>query len=391
MEFIELWKQCVILKQKNDKKGITTSRQLLAKVFKISEPEARGIHFALNRMEFLTDDVSTINQIRESKASSKKSEKLINELYEKINDLSGKLSFYENIPQNIDVEKIKIEPSSKKKNEAVAISCLSDWHMEEGVEKNVVSGLNEYNPTIATKRMQNYFKNLVKLIKIQRQDTHIDTLVLAVLGDMMSGYIHEELKIINHLSPTETVLFVKEQLLKGIKTLAEDCKFTKIIIPCTPGNHGRNTEKKMCSIGYRNSYEYMMYIDMQTTCKLMGLNNVSFIIQESEYCYIDVFDKTLRFSHGDHFKFAGGVGGLQIPLMKWLMRINSLQDADMSYLGHWHQLIHPTNNCFINGSGIGYNGYAHSKLLPYEKPQQLFQLLDNKYGFTINTKVIIED
>jgi hypothetical protein len=45
-----------------------------------------------------------------------------------------------------------------------------------------------------------------------RKGIKIDTLVFAILGDMISGYIHDELVESNHLSPTQAVLFAQNLL-----------------------------------------------------------------------------------------------------------------------------------------------------------------------------------
>jgi hypothetical protein len=132
----------------------------------------------------------------------------------------------------------------------------------------------------------------------------------------------------------------------------------------------------------------MAYHDLDNTMKLVGgFENVRMEIPKSEFAYVQVYDKVLRFGHGDHFKFGGGIGGLAVPLQKFLYRANQIKHADMTFIGHWHQSIKPTSNCIVNGSVIGYGAYAYSLQATPETPQQQFQLLDKKRGFTVNTVI----
>lgn len=295
--------------------------------------------------------------------------------------------------ENIDsLEEFTVNPRYKYKDEAIAISALSDTHVEEPVKKSVVSGLNEYNLEIAKRRLEFYFKRLLFMVNQSRKAGYtIDTLVLAFLGDFITGYIHEELEEINSLTPAEASLFVEELLIVGLKFLSENGRFTKIIVPCTPGNHGRTTKRKRFTTGYKNSYEWIMYNNIQKLIKESGkYENIELIIPESEFIYLNLFGYVNKFSHGDHFKYQGGIGGIEIPLKKWLLRENAVIKTDMSWIAHWHQYI-VLNKVRVNGALIGYNSYARAFGFEPEPPKMQFQLLDKKRGFTLNNPIILTD
>ena len=297
-----------------------------------------------------------------------------------------------NIEDIGSLEKFTISPQYKRRDEAIAISAISDVHTEEPVKKSVVSSLNEYNLNICEERVTRYFKRLLYMInKARRAGNHIDTLVLAFLGDFITGYIHEELEEMNELTPLEASLFIQELLIKGVKLLSEDGKLKKIIIPCVPGNHGRTTKRKRYSTGYKNSYEWLMYNNIKRLFDaISGYNNVEFIIPESEFVYLNLFGYINKFSHGDHFNYQGGIGGLEVPLKKWLLRENAVIKTDMSWIAHWHQYI-VLNKVRVNGSLIGYNSYARAFGFEPEPPKMQFQLLDKRRGFTMNNPIILED
>jgi hypothetical protein len=292
----------------------------------------------------------------------------------------------------VSLEKFTISPLYKLKDEAIAISALSDVHTEEPVIKSIVNNLNEYNLQICEDRVTKYFKRLLYMINQSRKAGYvIDHLVLALLGDFITGYIHEELEEANSLTPVEASLLIQSLLIKGIKLLSEDGKLKKIVIPCTPGNHGRTTKKKRFTTGYKNSYEWLMYNNIRDLFKAIGgYENVEFIIPESEFIYMDLFGYINKFSHGDHFKYQGGIGGIEIPLKKWVLRENSVIKTDMSWIGHWHQYI-VLNKVRVNGALIGYNSYARAFGFEPEPPKMQFQLLDKKRGFTLNNPIILTD
>lgn len=324
-----------------------------------------------------------------------------NDLKKKINTLSkqnDELRKRQNFLSGINMESIEsfdrlsITPKDKYKEEVIAISTLSDVHIEEPVVKSVVNGLNEHNVDIATKKLEKYFKRLMyMIIQARKAGYKLNNLVIGLLGDFITGYIHEELEEINGLTPIEATLLVQELLIKGLRFLSEIGNFEKILVPCTPGNHGRTTIRKRYSTGYKNSYEWLMYNEIKRLFDTIGgYENIEFIIPESEFIYLNLFGYINKFSHGDHFKYQGGIGGIEIPLKKWLFRENSVIKTDMSWIAHWHQYI-SLNKVRVNGSLIGYNAYARAFGFEPEPPKMQFQLLDKKRGYTLNNPIILTD
>lgn len=298
-----------------------------------------------------------------------------------------------NVEKLESLEKFTVVPMNKdNKDEAIAISTISDVHTEEPVVKSIVNNLNEYNLTICKERVERYFKRLLYMVNQSRKaGTTIDTLVIGFLGDFITGYIHEELEEVNQLTPVQSTLFIQELLIKGLMFLSENGKFNKIIVPCVPGNHGRTTRKKRYTTGYKNSYEWLMYNNIKKyLTDIKGYDNIEIIIPESEFIYLNLFGYVNKFSHGDHFNYQGGIGGLEVPLKKWVLRENAVIKTDMSWIAHWHQYI-VLNKVRVNGSLIGYNSYARAFGFEPEPPKMQFQLLDKKRGFTLNNPIILTD
>ncbi len=280
---------------------------------------------------------------------------------------------------------------STKKGQAVAIIQATDWHVEERVDPRTVNGLNEYTPEIAERRARAFFRNSLKLVRKERQDVKIDTLILHLGGDLISGYIHEELEESNALSPIEATMFAKSLVRAGLQMLRADGEFKQIVVVCNHGNHGRTTKKIRVSTGARNSYEFLMYHALASD--FAGDKGIRFQIADGYFAYVQAFDYTLRFHHGDAVKYHGGIGGVSIPLLKFLHRANTQRRADGDFIGHFHQLtpFSRVHKSAINGSLIGFNAYAMRIGASPEPPLQNFQLLDAARGFTVHAPIFVED
>jgi hypothetical protein len=277
---------------------------------------------------------------------------------------------------------LTLKISSPSANSAVAFAIASDWHVEETVDPRNVNKLNDFNLNIADKRINEFFKSVVKLTEIQRQGARIDTLVLALLGDLMTGYIHEELRETNGLSPTETVLWLSDRVGAGLQLLEKH--FGSIIIPCSFGNHGRSTVKPRHATGAKNSYEWMLY---HILAKQFPQHQWQ--IADGYHNYLEVDGRTVRFHHGDGLKYQGGIGGLTIPVEKAIASWNKAIPADLDVFGHWHQ-SQQNPKWISNASLIGHNAYAIAIKAGFEPPSQTYFLLDKKRGRTITAPIFVD-
>lgn len=277
----------------------------------------------------------------------------------------------------------KIKPDKSMDGEATAFAIASDWHVEETVDPKTVNGLNEFNLDIAGRRIEKFFKNVVRMTDIQRAGAKIDRLVLFLGGDLMTGYIHEELVESNGLSPTETVLWLQDRVASGVEFLSKH--FGEVVIPCTYGNHGRTTVKSRVSTGAKNSYEWMLYHVLR---KALG-HKASWHVADGYHLYLDCYGRNVRFHHGDGLKYQGGVGGLTIPVEKAIASWNRGVTADLDVFGHWHQ-SQQNPKWISNGCLIGYGPYALSIKAPFESPSQTYFLMDKKHGRTVTAPIFLD-
>jgi hypothetical protein len=270
-------------------------------------------------------------------------------------------------------------------SEAVAFVVASDWHIEEKIKPGSVNNLNEFNSCIATKRAKTFFVNTVKLLKIFKRDIRINTVVLALLGDFISGNIHEEIVEVAEEQPMHAILKAQSLLMSGIDYLLEKTRFNFIVV-CKVGNHSRITPETRHATETGNSLEYPMY----RTLALHYASNkrIRFVVEDSYHTYLKVFDKVVRFHHGHGIRYAGGVGGLTIPLNKAIAQWNKARRADLDVLGHWHS-FKDYGNAIVNGSLIGYAPYSIAIKADFEQPKQAFFLLDKKRGKTVVAPIVV--
>jgi hypothetical protein len=273
-----------------------------------------------------------------------------------------------------------------KNEQACIIALLSDVHGEHKITRAQTNNANQYNLEICEERLEHYFTNLLKLTRIFRKDIVINDLIWGWLGDFIHGFIHEEYVRTNLLSPIAASIWMTELLARGIKKVLEDGEFSRVVIICKVGNHSRITNKVYSDEEAVMSHEWGIY---KTLAKMFP--TIGWTIDESYFTYFNAYDKTLRFHHGHAFRYMGGIGGIQIPLMRFIAKVNRQQRADMDVIGHWHQRsFDATNGFLINGCVDGADPYSIRLGFPIEPPTQQFQLLDNNRGFTINAPIMLE-
>jgi hypothetical protein len=271
-------------------------------------------------------------------------------------------------------------------SEATPVVVLSDWHCEEAVGAEV-GGLNRYDLSIAKARSTRAFQAAHRLIRLLNQDVTINTVVVALLGDFITGNIHgEENAEKNLLPPTEAIVFAQDQIISGLEFLLEHTNYN-FVLPCHSGNHARTTHTTRFATENGHSLEYLMYRHLAAYFR--NEPRLMFQIAEGMHSYVKVYGTTLRFHHGHAIKYGGGVGGIYIPTNKAIAQWNKAKSVDVDVFGHFHQSIFAPN--FVcNGSLIGYNAFALSIKADFERPQQGLFLIDKKRGRTCSWPILVE-
>lgn len=284
------------------------------------------------------------------------------------------------------IKHIKIEAESER-GESTAVLVASDWHIEEKIDPKTVDGINEYNPKIAEERIKKFFQRGLSLVEMARTRSKIDKLILAVLGDLITNNIHEDLAESNYLSPTEASLEAYRLLCGGIDFLLANGKFDKILVPCCHGNHDRTVKKPRIHTMAKNSYAWLIY--QLVAEKYVKEDRVDIVVADGYFNFVDVYGKIIRFHHGDDVRYNGGVGGIEIPLNKSIAQWNKFRRADIDVLGHWHTRK-ISRDFVVNGSVVGFSPYSLHIKASYEPPCQSFFLMHPTWGKTVEAPIFLD-
>lgn len=314
-------------------------------------------------------DREKLSYVKEKQISSQKIKLLIDENDKLKTELEASLQIKQAInPFEFDYT------VSDNQSEATAVVLASDFHLEETVRSETVNGLNKFDLKIAERRVQEFFQNTLKLVQKEQHSTKINTLVLALLGDFISGNIHDELLENCSLRPIEAIILAENLLIGGINYILNNSELN-LIIPCHVGNHTRITKKVHISTEKGNSLESFMYHHMLNYFK--DNPRVKFLVSDSYLSYLTIYNYTICFQHGHAIKYGGGVGGITIPARKAVSQWQKLKHADLYCFGHFHTFF-DGGNFMCNGSLIGYNTFAVFIKGDYERPKQAFFLIDKK-------------
>jgi hypothetical protein len=276
-----------------------------------------------------------------------------------------------------------------KRNEATPIILVSDVHPDSTVDPATIYPFtNEFNPAIAEKSLDNVYGNACELMSICDKQVYIKRSVLWLGGDMMENYLREENVEENSMSPMEALLWNYNRHRAGIQYMLDHTKVEKIDIITNQGNHGRmrgpGDSKKKFSSDWKNNSDYVLYQLLREW--FAKERRLAFHITKSYFNTARIYDWNVRFHHGDAVRYAGGIGGLMIPLNRFIANTNrgSAQTVHLDISGHCHQkgMDTPGSIAVTNGSVIGYNAFAQSIGAKYEAPSQVFLLVDKLHGKT---------
>lgn len=329
--------------------------------------------------------LETLIESKRKKESAKNLEKQVKGLIKEVESRDRVIeAFLAYTPHKVAPIKKSI---SKADKEGTVITLLSDIHAEHKITKSSTSGINEFNPDICKSRLEKYFKILVNLTDLKRSELPLDNLVMGLLGDLIHGFIHSEYLRSNYLTPLEAMLFITDELKRGFNYILKYGKFKEIVAVCKIGNHSRITDKIFSDEEALYSYEWVIYHLLAHEFQ----GKIKFIIDNSYFTYFTIYDKVTRFHHGHGFRYAGGIGGLYVPLQRYRLKVNQQKKADLDAIGHWHTTDFLRNTkTLINGSVCGFDAYAMRFGFEPEPPQQQFLIQDSKRGYTINTPIILE-
>ena len=275
---------------------------------------------------------------------------------------------------------------TKKPNSVAVIVPGTDWHVEERVFSAAVNDRNHYDLAEAEARVKRFYVKVLELIDWQNHIAPVTELWHPLLGDLMTGYIHDELMETNTLSPTEACVFLQELIASGIDLWLRETKLP-VFVPTCVGNHGRTTLRKRIKTSIQNSYEWLLYMTLAK--RYAGHKRVHWHVGKGYHNIQEIRGHKVRFHHGDGLRYQGGVGGITIPVNKSIAQWNKVDVADVDIFGHWHQFLWHYPHWISCPSVMGYSEFSVEIKAEYQRPAQSFIVMDRNQGVSLAVPIYV--
>lgn len=269
------------------------------------------------------------------------------------------------------------------KGDASALMLMTDWHVEEHISKDETGGLNEFNLKIADERIRRSFEKQITLFHTTKPLAKINEVVLWLGGDLINGYIHEEMVESNFLGPAEAIIWLTERLTAGIDLIRKSINLPLRVV-CNIGNHSRSTKDRRVATAYKSNWEYLMYHNLS---KFYAKNSkISWYIPKGYFAELTIQKTRVRFHHGDQMRAGRNfVASVLRDIDMW----NKTKPVDLDIFGHYHTELY--HNRFISvGCLVGYNAYAQMIKAEYQPPTQTFAIIEKSRGLILTMPVFCE-
>jgi hypothetical protein len=241
--------------------------------------------------------------------------------------------------------------------------------------------------------MQRLFQAACEIAPRWMHGDTCDGLLLTMAGDLISGDIHEELRITNELTSHEQVQAAVEIYESGLRLLLE--VFPAVHVACVPGNHGRTTMKPQAKLAARSSYDTMIGTILRD--RMRADTRVTWSIASGIDVRVPVYGRQVLVTHGDRTGTGGGQGfaGPVLPIVRGGNKVR-LQAAsaglgcDLVLMGHYHTAAAPPG-ILANGSVPGYSEYGNGNRFAVEPPSQWLARLSMRWGLCERLPVRLDD
>lgn len=276
---------------------------------------------------------------------------------------------------------------------ATLVALFSDSHYGEVVNPAEMVGYNAYDMSIAEKRTRRFFERTVLVARNYLAGVDYDGIVMPMLGDIVSGDIHDEFQQTNEMSTYETILEVVPWIAAGIEMFLDE--FGKVHIPAVPGNHPRNSRKPRFKRRTANNADAL--IVRWLADRFRDVDGVTFDVPESISADFKIYNTAFRCEHGDEARGGGGIQGALLPITLRTHKVRKQAQSegapfDVLLMGHWHQLMsNPAKGFIVNGSLKGYDEFARAKGFEPEPPQQALMVVTPEHGVTVQAPLFVAD
>jgi hypothetical protein len=284
------------------------------------------------------------------------------------------------------------KPSGVKKGSAkqVMVAPLTDTHVGDYVTPEQMVGLNSYDIELFSRRIWGWANQVLNLAEYRRNICEIDELTIPMLGDMISGDIHDELARTNVDNCMMQMMYGAKIISQALMFLAPH--FKEVKVPCVVGNHGRMTRKIPSKDKYMD-WDYMLYQWLAVFCSKQ--KNIKFEIPKSFAHVISIAGRDVLMMHGDSVGGGGASATIQraITSLRAVLQYKTQIITDDGFsvshkfddvlLGHFHRVDEidiGTGSLHICGTTKGGDEFVFSRLHVITKPKHIVLYYHPTYG-----------
>lgn len=168
-----------------------------------------------------------------------------------------------------NTEPLNITVQYKTYNSNCDLLChLTDIHT--GIE--IDNWKNKFNEEVLKKRIEKYTSDILDIRGFHNaEDCHI------VIGEILSGLIHNNLRLQNNMDLMEQFKYISELISAMLTRLCHH--FNHVYVYTTPGNHSRVVQKKEDSLDGEN---FDVLLPFYLKARLQNINNISVCDNEVE-------------------------------------------------------------------------------------------------------------
>ena len=261
-------------------------------------------------------------------------------------------AIFEVVPTLESVRVPKAAKVSGSIEEEELILLLSDLHFGEVVDEAETGGISVFNMDIAKRRFDYTIDKAIAIAKEKQKGFHYRKISVFLLGDLVSGIIHDELKQHDEVGIVKQIMFATDVIVAGILKLCQ--VFESVHVASVVGNHGRVSEKYYFKGKANNNFDYLV----AKTAEKMTANqsNLTWSVPESFWSMETVCNDTFFLTHGDFIRSWAGIPwyGLSRAYLKWrTLAADYGISFDHMAIGHFHNpniFTMVRGMMFVNGS-----------------------------------------
>lgn len=285
------------------------------------------------------------------------------EYYRIIRQEARKESFVDLVKETICRNLEPIELNCREK----PISCynekdllISVFDLHTGIV--IDSFTNRFNETILSERLSRYVEKIIEVQKMHRAEN-----AYIVIGELVSGIIHDNLRLQNNMDLMEQFKYACELIAAMLTVLSE--YFERIYVYTTPGNHSRICPQKEKSLAKEN---IDLLAPFYLKARMQNFENVVICDNDLDpmIAVFDIRGNTVVSVHGDKDSPDNVVQNMTLFLRRQI---------DIILLGHRHTNGFKTvNDTKILQAGCcsADDNYAND-LRKRNRPEQIIAVIDS--------------